>query len=59
MSSRKTNPAKQSSTIRVHNLVIERLQAAHPRYIAKMKKVISFTDFADTVLLAGLKSLLH
>ena len=59
MSPRKTNPDKKSATIRVHNLVIKKLQAAHPQFIAKTKKVINFTDFADLVIRAGLKSLFH
>ncbi|HUW18253.1 MAG TPA: hypothetical protein VMW16_03040 [Sedimentisphaerales bacterium] len=59
MSPRKPDPKKQSNTIRIHSQVINKLQAAHPRYIAKTKKVISFTDFADTIILAGLESLFH
>jgi hypothetical protein len=52
----KTNPDKQSTIIRIHNQVAEKLKAAHAKHIGKTGKVISLVDFADQVILAGLKS---
>jgi len=58
MSPRKSDPDKQSDTIRVHKSVIDKLRIAHPRYIAKTKEVVNFTNFTDAVVSAGIKSLL-
>ena len=55
--SRKSDPNKQGMSLRIHQPTIDNLRIEHPKHIAKTGKMISFIDFLDKVIAAGLKSI--